>query len=154
MNLSSPITGMAQTGLTTPTFTLTTDAGISPNQKQWLITALGGTQTGVSAHKVDSPFLVSYTKPSSPKAIPREFMTASGPIGNIPKNVYRLFGRKQVLVNGSYGTAPCDMEITFRVPVGATVQDLTSIKSLISMMGGALTQAPDQWFTSIDQGSL
>lgn len=43
MNLTTPLTGAAQTGFTAPTYTLTLDVNPAQNAKQWAVTALGGT---------------------------------------------------------------------------------------------------------------
>lgn len=54
--LTSPITGAAQTGFTSPTYTLTSDLAPDNNGKQVAVTALGGTQVGVTTHSVAAPF--------------------------------------------------------------------------------------------------
>lgn len=47
--LSSPVTGGAQTGFTSPTYTLTADTPpAGSGGKQYAATALGGTQAGVT----------------------------------------------------------------------------------------------------------
>jgi hypothetical protein len=60
---TSPVTGAAQTGLTSPTYTLSTDVAPSINGKQHAITALGGTQTGVNSHSVAAPFTCTFVRP-------------------------------------------------------------------------------------------
>lgn len=50
--LTSPITGAAQTGFTTPTYTHVSDVAPEANGRQVAVTALGGTQTNVIAHSV------------------------------------------------------------------------------------------------------
>jgi len=62
-NLTSPVTGASQTGFTAPTYTLTVDTAPDVNAKQWAVTALGGTQAGVSSHSVASPFTVTMFRP-------------------------------------------------------------------------------------------
>lgn len=54
--LTTPVTGQPQTGFTSPTFTIAADTPPAVNAKQYVITALGGTQTGASASLVSSPF--------------------------------------------------------------------------------------------------
>lgn len=55
---SSPVTGGTQTGLTSPTYTLTADIAPSALGKQHAVTALGGTQTGVRTSSAADPFTV------------------------------------------------------------------------------------------------
>jgi hypothetical protein len=57
--LTTPITGTAQTGFTAPTYTIAADTAPVINSKQWVVTALGGTQTGASASLVSSPFTIA-----------------------------------------------------------------------------------------------
>lgn len=48
---SSPLTGASQSDLTSPTYTLTSDVAPNSNGEQAAVTALGGTQTGVTDRK-------------------------------------------------------------------------------------------------------
>jgi len=63
VNITTPITGAAQTGLTSPTYTNVGMAGPDANVKQVAVTALGGTQTGVDVHSVARPFTISFWWP-------------------------------------------------------------------------------------------
>lgn len=67
MSISIPgsLTGAAQTGFTTPGYTLTVDNAPDTNAKQSAVTALTGTQAGVTVHSVSSPFLISAWKPKT-----------------------------------------------------------------------------------------
>ena len=68
-NPTSPVTGAAQTGLTTPTYTFVADVAPDANGKQVAVTALGGTQVGVTPHSVASPFTGTFVRPKSFKAL-------------------------------------------------------------------------------------
>lgn len=50
ISLTTPVTGAAQTGLTSPTYTHVVDTPPNAYTKQYAVTALGGTQTGVDVH--------------------------------------------------------------------------------------------------------
>lgn len=79
------ITGQAQTGLTSPTYTTTVDVAPSANGKQWAITALGGTQTNVDSHSVSKPFTVTVFKP----AVMRQLGTpnpVTGVVTSVPRD--------------------------------------------------------------------
>jgi len=56
---TTPVTGGAQTGFTAPTYTLSVDTAPDINGKQHAVTALGGTQAGVTSHSVSNPFTVT-----------------------------------------------------------------------------------------------
>ena len=66
-SLTSPITGAAQTGFTTPTYTHVADTAPDVNGRQVAITALGGTQAGVTVHSVASPFSITFFRPKAYK---------------------------------------------------------------------------------------
>lgn len=58
MSITFPgtLTGAEQTGFTSPTYTTAADNAPDFNAKQVAVTAVGGTQAGVTAHSVSSPF--------------------------------------------------------------------------------------------------
>lgn len=154
MNLTTPLTGAAQTGLTSPTFTLGSDSAPSTNGKQFYVSALGGTQTGVLANNIANPFTLSLFRPAVIKTMPVNITSINGLIGNAPKNVNKLITRKGLSINSVGGYAIMDITTNFNIPVGAPFYDLVSIKSAISAHLGALNQDLDQWFEAIESGSL
>ena len=63
ISLTSPITGAAVTGLTSPTYTVAVDTPPNTWSKQWAVTALGGTQTGVdTSSSASRPFTLTDRK--------------------------------------------------------------------------------------------
>jgi hypothetical protein len=89
----SSTTGGAQTGFTTPTFTLADDTPPVVNAKQKTVTALGGTQGTATANSFSSPFTCTFHKPASPKALPAAD-PRTGLRGSVPNNQYKLVIRK------------------------------------------------------------
>lgn len=154
MNLTSPITGASQDGLTSPTFTLVSDAAPLPNGKQWAISALGGTQGSTMANNAVLPFTISVFRPAVIKSLPSSMSAVSGIIGNVPKNTNKLITRKSLAVNASGGFGMGQITTAFDIPVGASIFDMISIKSAISAHLGALQQDLDQWFQAIESGTL
>lgn len=156
MNLNSPITGMPQTGLTSPTYSLVSDTAPSLNGKQFAVVSVGGTQSGVQPNTVGKPFSISFFRPATLKTAMAGILSAAGliPPAAAPLNVYTLITRKAVAVNGVGGVAIARVETRFHIPVNAPEQDPASIKAMISAHGGAITQDPDQWFESIESGTL
>lgn len=138
-SLSSPITGAAQTGFTSPTYTHTADVAPDVNGKQVAVTALGGTQTGVTAHSVASPFTITFVRPKTFKSLGKPNPT-TGLIASVPRNVYKCIGRKGVtpLAGQPFATAVCT--VTLEVPAGADTADPANIRALLSAVIGALSQ--------------
>lgn len=138
-NPTSPITGASQTGLTSPTYTHTADIAPDVNGKQVAVTALGGTQTGVVAHSISSPFTVTMVRPKTMKLLPAVNPT-TGQLRNVPKNTSKVITRKGVIPLA--GQAPVIMVITttIDVPAGADTADAASVRAALSAHIGLLTQ--------------
>lgn len=137
--LTSPVTGLAQTGLTAPTYTLTADLAPDNNGKQYAITALGGTQTGVVSHSVSSPFTVTMIRPRIFKALGKPH-PVTGLVTQVPRNVWKLIGRKGVLPLLGQPATTMLATLTVEVPAGADTFDAVSVRALLSMMGGSISQ--------------
>lgn len=134
----SPITGAPQTGFTSPTYTNVADTAPPGNPgKQVAVTALGGTQAGVTTHSVASPFTLNFTRPASPVGVSKP-NSVTGVIGRQPMNVYKVIARKGVIPLA--GQAPQTMigTIILEVPAGADLADPSNVRACISaLFGGA-----------------
>lgn len=133
------VTGGAQTGLTSPTYTVSADTpppGIKG--KQWAVSALGGTQTGVEANGIGRPFSLTYSGPITPKGVPAQNVNTGQPLA-VPRNTHKVIVRKGVeVVSGYY--APMNLTITVDVPAGAEIKDPESVRAGLSFAIGALAQ--------------
>lgn len=134
---SSPVTGGAQTGLTSPTYTLTADTAPNSSSEQYAITALGGTQTGVSANTVSSPFTLTMERPTNFRQI-GVANPSTGVISNIPNNVYKLRVRKGVEPASGQPIRNVIAELKISVPAGADTNDASSVRAALSCLIGAL----------------
>lgn len=135
---SSPVTGTAQTGLTSPTYTLTADTAPSSNGKQYAITALGGTQTGVEAHAVSQPFTVTMFRPQTFKSLdPVDPVT--GQLKSVGRNVYKVLTRKGVYPLSGQAAVVAMVETLIHVPAGADMADPESVRAMLSAHIGVLS---------------
>jgi hypothetical protein len=139
ISVTSPITGTAQTGLTAPTYTLTSDIAPLITGKQWAVTALGGTQTGVNVHSVAAPFTVSCFKPATFKVLGKA-NPVTGIINNVPKNVYKVLTRKGVLPLAGQAYQNCQITTLIEVPAGSDLADPANLRAALSAHIGALSQ--------------
>ena len=137
--LTSPITGGAQTGFTAPTYTLTADTAPSINGKQWAVTALGGTQAGVTTHSVAAPFTLSCFRPASFKQLGKA-NPVTGLIANVPSNVYKVIGRKGVLPLAGQPYRNAQISVVLEIPAGSDLADPANIRALCSAAFGAISQ--------------
>lgn len=132
---SSPLTGAPQTGLTSPTYTLSADTAPSSNGKQYAITALGGTQTGVNSTGAATPFTLSFFKPVVLKQRNQDFQ---GYTLAAPMNVYKQITRKAVKVDGWGTIRVAIMTTTVEIPAGGESSDPASVRAMMSCHIGAL----------------
>lgn len=151
--LTSPVTGAAQTGLTTPTYTLTADNPPANNAKQWAVTALGGTQTGVSSHSVASPFTISVFKPQVSQTLaPVDPVT--GVLRKVSYNTYKVITRKGVLPLAGQAFKNAVYTTVLEIPAGSDTADAEDLRAALSAHIGALTQASAGLGDTLVQGIL
>jgi len=134
---SGAITGAAQTGFTSPTYTMTADTPPSQFAKQGAILALGGTQTGVSTHSVSDPFTISVFRPTVLKPfVVKNAITGIGV--NVPKNDYKVIGRKGALPFANNPYQVIQFKTTFSVPAGVDSYSPAEVRGLTSCYVGYL----------------
>lgn len=138
--ISSPVTGGAQTGFTSPTYTLTTDTAPSVFGKQWAVTALGGTQVGVRVHAASDPFTVTYVRPASFKVLGKPNPT-TGLLPNVPKNTHLVIVRKGALPMAAQPSSIALLRASIDIPAGSDTADPAQLRAMISLLSGILAQA-------------
>lgn len=95
---TSPVTGAPQTGFTTPTYTITSDKAPNVNGTQYAITAVGGTQTGVTVHSGSNPFTTTVFRPANFKVLPAA-NPVTGVVKAYPVNTFKHVTRKGAVAN-------------------------------------------------------
>lgn len=150
---TSPITGSTQTGLTSPTYSIAQDSNPEANAKQFYVSALGGTQTGVLAHSVAAPFTVSMFRPKVLKNL-SPVNPVTGVLRNVPMNTYKVITRKGVLplAGQAYRTALIRTDLD--VPAGSDLADSLSLRAAISAHIGLLTQISNELGNSVLTGTI
>lgn len=131
---SSPVTGGPQTGLTSPTYTLVADVAPAAHGKQYYVSALGGTQTGVEVNSLSNPFTTTFFKVASPKNLPP--VNASGGLSSVPKNVFKWNVRKGLEVVTGQPRQVGLFELSMSLPAGADIQDPESVRAALSLLFG------------------
>ncbi|DAD50907.1 TPA_asm: coat protein [ssRNA phage SRR5467091_1] len=140
IGITSPITGSAQTGLTSPTYTVANDVAPPGNPgKQVAVTALGGTQTGVTVHSVAAPFTCNFTRPGNLRVLGSP-NPVTGVVNLVPMNTYKLITRKGVTPLAGQPIKVMNITTTCDVPAGADVADPANVRAAFSLHIGALNQ--------------
>lgn len=134
---SSPVTGAAVTGLTSPTYTLSLDVAPNINGKQYAISALGGTQTNVDVNSVSKPFTLTFFRPAVLKTLPA-VNPVTGVIKNVPMNTYKLITRKGVQPAANQSLMTARITTVIEVPAGSDTYEPEEIRAMLSLHAGAL----------------
>lgn len=150
---TSPITGAAQTGLTSPTYTIASDSNPDSNGKQVYVSALGGTQSGVLAHSVAAPFTISMFKPKVLKTL-APLNPVTGVLRQVPVNTYKLHTRKGVLPLAGQAYKTAMMSSTLDIPAGSDLADPLSLRAMISVHIGMLQQLSNEIGNSVVTGTI
>ncbi|DAD52000.1 coat protein [ssRNA phage Zoerhiza.2_8] len=135
---TSPIAGGAQTGFTSPTYTVTADTSApNPRTKQVAVTSLGGTQSGVRTSTVSDPFTVGYTPPANLKVLPQP-NPVTGKYPPIPFNVHQFNFRKGMNFATNQIPLVGYAELRIGIPAGAESADPANIRALASLIEGSV----------------
>lgn len=153
ITLSGVITGGTVTGLTSPTYTLSVDTAPEQNGKQSVVTTIGGTQTGVLAHSIGNPFTVSFYRPKVLKTLGGA-NPVTGVISPIARNKFKWIFRKGVLPYTESPAYPAVCRVELDVPAGADFTDPNSMRALISLIAGVLSNQCSGWADTTINGVL
>jgi hypothetical protein len=136
--LTSPVTGGAQTGFTSPTYTVAVDTAPTSAGKQYAVTAIGGTQTGVDATSSPSkPFTVTLSRPTVMKTV-GSIDPVTGALRSVPRNSYKIIVRKGVLPLAGQPASVLNATLTIDVPAGSDIADPANVRAALSLLIGSL----------------
>lgn len=138
INVTSPITGSAQTGFTSPSFTVAADFAPTYNGKQVVVTAASGA-VGIVPSSVSAPFTLNFTRPLNLRIL-GTVNPATGQLRAVPRNVYKAIGRKAVLPLAGQPYSVALFTTEFSVPAGADTADAVNIRAGLSAYIGFLNQ--------------
>lgn len=149
----SSITGAAQTGLTSPTYTIGSDLAPDVNSRQWVVTALGGTQTNVRASSAGDPFTATIRRDKVYKALPAK-NPVNGAYGNVPMNKTEILCRKGVYIDSSNTIRVANLRVIAELPAGSETSDSVNIRALASFALGLLAEESADYGDSLVSGVI
>lgn len=136
------ITGGAQTGFTSPTYTSVVDrAPDASSGVQNAVTVAGGTQVGVRVHSPSDPFTITFERPKSFQALTGLQSGLTGLYGKVGENVYKVRVRKGVNIAANNLPRLATITAEIRLPAGADAYDAANIRAMLSAFIGALDTA-------------
>lgn len=138
--LTSPVTGGAQTGFTSPTYTIATDTAPTSAGKQYAVSAIGGTQAGVdTASSPSRPFTVTLSRPQVLRAL-SAVDPVTGVLRSVPRNTYKIIVRKGVTPLAGQSPAVLNATLELAIPAGADIADAANVRAALSLLVGSLNQ--------------
>jgi len=141
VTLTSPITGAAQTGQTSPSATIVADrAPDASNGYQVAVTAMAGNGSN-RANSASDPFTITVTRPRQVATLIGIPVTVAGLYGKVGENVYRILTRKGVNIAANNLPRLMTIETIIRTPAGADSYDSINIRAALSAHFGAEAQA-------------
>jgi hypothetical protein len=135
--VTTPVTGGPQTGFTSPTYTIAVDSNPDFNGKQSVVTALGGTQVGVTVHSASSPFSVAFFKPKVVRTLPKVDLNGGYSAG-IPLNVYSFYVRKGAVPAANQVPVACWTKVQFGIPAGVDTYSPAEVRGMTSLVTGLM----------------
>lgn len=152
----SNITGGAQTGFSTPGYTVAADNPPDADVgKQWYVSAVTGTQTGVTGHSISSPFTITFERPKWLATLIGLLNAVTGIYGKVPENVYTgIRVRKGVMIAANNVPRVMIVDMKVRVPAGADAYDPANVRACLSAAVGALNQVSAGLGDTLVSGSL
>lgn len=151
--IGASITGGAQTGFTTPSYTMTADKAPDVNINQSAVTALGGTQTGVRVHSVSDPFTLAVSKPKNPRALPSP-NPLTGKYGLIASNRYGIVVRKGTNFAANNAPAISYIRCYSDVVAGSDAYDAANVRAMVSLFVGFVNNGSAGWGDTLASGIL
>jgi len=152
--VTSPVTGGAQTGFTSPTYTLAADTPPTSAGKQYAVTAIGGTQTGVDAtSSATRPFTVTLSRPQNLKAL-SVVDPVTGVLRSVPRNPYVILVRKGVTPLAGQAPATLLAKLVIDMPAGADIADAANCRAAMSLLVGVLNQISSSMGDTIVTGVI
>lgn len=146
------ITGSPQTGLTSPTYTPLLDSN-AVDEKRYIVSAIGGTQTGVQAHSISNPFIFSFRRPSAYQTVGLPNPT-TGALAPQKKNKFFIKVIKGVVPLSGQAPQPMTIRGEIEIPAGADTADPNSVRAALSAFIGGVHQVSAGLGDTTIQGTL
>jgi hypothetical protein len=143
-------TGAAQTGFTSPTYTLAVDFPPDVNSRQWAVTVAGGTQTGVRTSTAGDPFTQTFRR-APYKALPAK-NAVTGAYPNVPVNRTEVLTRKGVKIDSAGTIRVMTLRTIAEIPAGAELNDPANIRGAVSAHEGLMAEEASDFGDTLISG--
>lgn len=153
LDITTVVTGTVLNGFTAPTYSLTADTAPLINSRQSIVTALGGTQTGVRTHAPSDPFSVTVVKPLRYLPMPRA-NNVTGVVGQVGRNRTLIKVRKGTLPLASQNAQVSEINVESLIVAGAEVNDTANIAAMYSFLSALFAREAANVLNAVKTGNI
>jgi len=151
--MTSPVAGATVAGLTSPTYSVAVDQAPNTNSKQWYVSAIGGTQTGVDAgSSATKPWTFTWSRPAQIKTL--NAVDSNGVIRQVAFNTYEYLMRRGFIPLAGQAVRVANWRTQMPVLAGSDTADAQNIRAAVSSYIGGLNQQASGLAESMITGSL
>lgn len=140
-NPTSPVVGATGFTFTSPTYTLTSAQAANAQGRKFIVSNIGGTQTGVRAHAANDPFETTCFVPANYRSL---VLGPDGSIKSVPFNRYQWQFRKGLLVVANQPPLPANARLYIDLPAGSESADAPNINALMCFIGGIIADQANE----------
>lgn len=128
INLTGPTTTTGTTTLlTSPTYSFVPGIAKDPGNKAYTVSALGGTQTGVTIHSLAKPMEIIFKRFSNYLRAAK-YNSLTQLFGIVPKNTISVIGRNGVNISATQVEVQ-SVRIDISIPAGAETFDAAKVEA-------------------------
>lgn len=138
ISVTTPVTGSAQTGFSSPSFVVASDAAPNAYSKQYAVTSLTGAGSA-DPHGASKPFTLTFSRPQSVRSAPVPNPT-TGVMGNSPRNTYSVLVRKGTVPGTNQNPQTMVLRCDLAVVAGADLVEPDDVRAGLSLLIGGLSQ--------------
>lgn len=139
INLAGPTTAVTAGSLTLATYTFSPDLNMDGRSRPYVVSAIGGTQSGVSVNTIDKPKIMNFRRPAQFRS-PSGFVASANRFNTVPRNTFKVNGKYGVNVTANQ-VELMTINLDINIPSGAGAQDRANVDAaLLSFITGLYDQ--------------
>jgi len=150
INLIGPTPAVTAGSLTLATYTFASDMNLDGRTRAYVVSALGGTQTGVTVNTIDKPKQVLFKRPPAFRS-PSGFNASANRFTTVPRNTFKVLGKYGVNVTSNQ-IEMATFNLDLNIPAGAVAQDRASVDAAILSYIAALYDQKEEIIQAVYDG--
>ncbi len=152
ISLTGPTAAITTNSISAGTYSFVAELARDNRSKAFVVSTLGGTQTGVEIHRVDAPKRFVVKNPAT-FLQPSAYNVTTGRYGRVPKNSTRVIGTGSAKVAANqYETIPITLDIG--IPAGSMSYDRANVEASVLMFIAGLYDQKEEIVQALYDGLI